>query len=64
MAAGADAAEKHAEFARNIFGYATKNTREIEELANQSSKEAGRIFRERLKALFDEIGAGRDIMAD
>ena len=38
MAAGADAAEKHAEFARKIFDYATKNTREIEEPANQSRR--------------------------
>jgi phasin family protein len=56
LVATADFAEKQAEYSRKIFDYMAKNTREIAELANQSNKEANRIFQERLKALFDEIG--------
>jgi phasin family protein len=62
LATSADVAEKQTEYSRKVFDYMAKNTREIAELADQSNKEASRIFQERLKALFGEIGAGRDKM--
>jgi phasin family protein len=57
LAAGADAAEKQAEFAKTVFAAIAKNAQDISKLANESTKEASRIFQDRLKASIDEIKA-------
>jgi phasin family protein len=60
LAAGADAAEKQAEFAKKVFAAIAKNTQDISDLAKESTKEASRIFQDRLKASIEEIKASVD----
>jgi phasin family protein len=57
LAASADAAERQAEFAKKVFAAIAKSTQDISELANESTKEASRIFQDRLKASIEEIKA-------
>jgi hypothetical protein len=57
LAAEVDLAEKRVEFAKKVFDAIGKNARDVNDIANQSTKEASRIFQDRLKASFDEIKA-------
>ena len=57
LAAEADLAEKRVEFAKKVFDAIAKNARDVNDIANQSTKEASRIFQDRLKASIDEIKA-------
>ena len=57
LAAEADLAEKRVEFAKKVFDTIAKNARDVNDMANQSTKEASRIFQDRLKASIDEIKA-------
>ena len=57
LAAEVDLAEKRVEFARKVFDAIAKNARDVNDIANQSTKEASRIFQDRLKASIDEIKA-------
>ena len=50
-------AEKRVEFAKKVFDAIAKNARDVNDIANQSTKEASRIFQDRLKASIDEIKA-------
>jgi phasin family protein len=50
-------AEKRVEFAKKVFDAIAKNARDANDIANQSTKEASRIFQDRLKASIDEIKA-------
>jgi hypothetical protein len=40
-----------------VFDAIAKNARDVNDIANQSTKEASRIFQDRLKASIDEIKA-------
>jgi len=55
LAAEVDLAEKRVEFAKKVFDAIAKNARDVNDIANQSTKEASRIFQDRLKASIDEI---------
>ena len=57
LAAEVDLAEKRVEFAKKVFDAIAKNARDVNDIANQSTKEASRIFQARLKASIDEIKA-------
>jgi phasin family protein len=57
LAAEADLAERRVEFAKKVFDAIAKNARDVNDIANQSTKEASRIFQDRLKASIDEIKA-------
>ena len=57
LAAEADLAEKRVEFAKKVFDAIAKNARDVNDIANQSTKEASRIFQDRLKTSIDEIKA-------
>jgi phasin family protein len=57
LAAGVDLAEKRVEFAKKVLAAIAKNARDVNDIANQSTKEASRIFQDRLKASIDEIKA-------
>ena len=57
LAAEADLAEKRVEFAKKVFDAIAKNARDANDIANQSTKEASRIFQDRLKASIEEIKA-------
>ena len=57
MAAEADLAQKRVELAKSVFDAITKNARDVNDIANQSTKEASRIFQDRLKASIEEIKA-------
>jgi phasin family protein len=57
LAAEADLAEKRVELAKKVFDEIAKNARDVNDIANQSTKEASRIFQDRLKASIDEIKA-------
>ena len=50
-------AEKRVEFAKKVFDAIAKNARDVNDIANQSTREASRIFQDRLKASIDEIKA-------
>ena len=50
-------AERRVEFAKKVFDAIAKNARDVNDIANQSTKEASRIFQDRLKASIDEIKA-------
>ena len=57
LAAEADLAEKRVEFAKKVFDAIAKNARDVNDIANQSTKEASRIFQDRLKTSIDDIKA-------
>jgi phasin family protein len=57
LAAETDLAEKRVEFAKKVFDAIAKNARDVNDIANQSTKEASRIFQDRLKASIDDIKA-------
>ena len=57
LAAEVDLAEKRVEFAKKVFDAIAKNARDVNDIANQSTKEASRIFQDRLKTSIDEIKA-------
>ena len=57
LAAEADLAEKRVEFAKKVFDAIAKNARDVNDIANQSTREASRIFQDRLKASIDDIKA-------
>jgi phasin family protein len=54
---GVDFAEKRIELAKKVFDAIAKNARDVNDIASQSTKEASRIFQDRLKASIDEIKA-------
>ena len=57
LAGEADLVEKRVEFAKKVFDAIAKNARDVNDIANQSTKEASRIFQDRLKASIDDIKA-------
>jgi phasin family protein len=57
LAAEVDLAERRVEFAKKVFDAIAKNARDVNDIANQSTREASRIFQDRLKASIDEIKA-------
>ena len=59
-----DALSRQTEFAKKVFDVAMQNTRDITELAKQSTSEATKIIQDRLREGLEEIRAGFDRSRD
>ena len=60
LATGPEAVAKQTEFAKKAFDLTVQSTRDVAVLANQSTSEAIRIFRDRIKSALEEIKSAVD----